>query len=74
VSRKHDHPLRPALATTEAELKTALDEVCEDTSINGRTTDELIQIEETLSIASDVAKQAISIRKRIRSDEPPPVA
>jgi hypothetical protein len=75
VAREDNHPLRPALVTKETDLKSALEEVCEDTQITGRTTDELIQIEETLSIASDAAKQAISIRKRIRADGPlPPVA
>jgi hypothetical protein len=61
--------------TREKDLQSALEEVCDDRKIEGRTTDELIQIEETLSIASETAKQAISLRKRIRSDEPlPPVA
>jgi hypothetical protein len=74
VSSNDKHPLRPALSSTEAELQSALDEVCDEPDIKGRTTDELIQIEETLSIAQQNAKQAISLRKRIRSDEPPAVA
>jgi hypothetical protein len=72
VPRKDDHPLRSNLNSTENELKSALEEVCDDTSVEKRTTDELIQMEETLSIANDAAKQAISLRKRIRSDEPLP--
>jgi hypothetical protein len=63
--------LRPALRSTEADLQSALEEVCENPTVSGRTTDELIRMEESLSIASDAAKQAISIRKKIRSDEPP---
>jgi hypothetical protein len=76
VKPKDKHPLRSELVTHERDLQSSLDEVCEDPKIGGRTTDELIQIEEDLSIASDAAKQAISIRKRIRADtEPlPPVA
>ena len=69
-----NHPLRPELVVREKDLQSALEEVCEETEIKGRTTDELIQIEETLSIAQETAKRAISLRKRIRSDEPPPVA
>jgi hypothetical protein len=70
VPRK-GHPLRPELTTREKDLQSALEEVCKDPKVQGRTTDELIQIEETLSIASETAKQAISLRKKIRSDEPP---
>jgi hypothetical protein len=76
VKPKDKHPLRPELASHETDLQSSLDEVCEDPNVSGRTTDELIKIEENLSIASDAAKQAISIRKRIRSDTDPlpPVA
>lgn len=69
-----DHPLRPELIGAEKDLKTALEEVCVETDVKKRTTDELIQIEETLSMASETAKQAISLRKRIKSDDPPQVA
>jgi hypothetical protein len=74
--QKEQHPLRPALREKEGELQAALDEVCVDPMVQTRTTDELIQIEETLAIASDAAKQAISIRKRIRADADaaPPLA
>ena len=72
-----DHPLRPHLQQTELQLQEALEEVCEDErEIQKRQTDELIRIEETLAIASDAAKRAISLRKRIgvdeaQEDEPP---
>lgn len=69
-----EHPLRPTLAATELQLKSALDEVCEDTEVQEQETDELIRIEETLAIASDAAKKAISLRQRIDADqEEPPV-
>jgi len=66
----HDehHPLRPALAATELQLQSALEEVCEETVIEEAPTDELIRIEETLAEASDAAKRAISLRRRIDSD------
>ena len=71
-----DHPLRPTLAQTELQLQSALEEVCEDMDVGQTATDELIRIEETLAIASEAAKQAISIRQRIDADhqEEPPVA
>ena len=62
------HPLRPALAATELQLQSALEEVCEETVIEEAPTDELIRIEETLAEASDAAKRAISLRRRIASD------
>jgi len=62
------HPLRPNLTATEQQLQSALEEVCEETVIEEAPTDELIRIEETLAVASDAAKRAISLRRRIDSD------
>lgn len=64
-----EHPLTPALAHTELQLQSALEEVCEDVSIPQAGTDELIRIEETLAIASEAAKRAISLRQRIDADQ-----
>jgi hypothetical protein len=66
----HDpsHPLRPTLQATELRLQEALDEVCEETVIPESTTDELILIEETLEIAHEEAKRAVSLRRKIRQD------
>ena len=71
-----EHPLSPVLTHTELQLQSALEEVCEDVAIPDTATDELIRIEETLAIASDAAKRAISLRKRIDADQEdvPPVA
>lgn len=71
-----EHPLSPALMNTELQLQSALEEVCEDVSIPQTDTDELIRIEETLAIATDAAKRAISLRKRIDADQGdvPPIA
>jgi hypothetical protein len=69
VSDYHpEHPLRPSLAATEERLQEALEEVCAETEIPEATTDELILIEETLEIAHQEAKQALSLRRRIKSD------
>jgi hypothetical protein len=69
------HPLKPQLDRLEERLETTLDEVCEDTSISEAETPELIRIEEALAYANQVAKQAVSLRRRIDADdEPPPLA
>jgi hypothetical protein len=66
--QNENHPLRHTLATTEGQLQEAIEQVCEDTVVKESTTDELIRIEETLAIAAETAKQAISLRRRIRTD------
>lgn len=75
-NREEEHPLRPTLAATELQLQNALEEVCDETVVQSVETDELIRIEESLAIASEAAKKAISIRQRIDadSDGDPPVA
>jgi hypothetical protein len=67
-NREDDHPLRPTLAATELQLQEALEEVCDELVVENVETDELIRVEESLAIASDAAKKAISIRKRIAAD------
>jgi hypothetical protein len=63
-----DHPLRPTLQATELRLQEALDEVCDEVVIPEANTDELILIEETLEIAHEEAKRAVSLRRKIRSE------
>ena len=69
MAHDEDHPLNPVLEHTELQLQAALEEVCEDPNIATTDTDELIKIEETLSLASQAAKHAISIRQRIDADQ-----
>ena len=70
------HPLHAQLERVEGRLETTLDEVCEEISITEAETSELIRIEEALAYANEVAKQAISLRRRIDAEEEPqpPVA
>jgi uncharacterized tellurite resistance protein B-like protein len=63
------HPLRDTLIATQASLQEALDEVCDDLSISESSTEELIRVEETLAYASDAAKQAISLRRRLDAEQ-----
>ena len=62
------HPLQPKLEQLEVRLETTLDEVCDETSISEAEASELIRIEEALAYASEVAKQAVSLRRRIDAD------
>jgi hypothetical protein len=69
------HPLHDKLTQLEGGLETTLEEVVEEVSISEAETSELIRIEEALAYANEVAKQAISLRRRIHADEDvPPVA
>lgn len=64
-------PVRGKLEQAEHRLQAALGEVCEDLSDSGvrkPDTGELIRIDETLAVASEAAKQAISLRRRLKSD------
>jgi hypothetical protein len=62
------HPLQLTLEQLEVRLEATLDGVCEEISISEAETSELIRIEEALAYASEVAKQAISLRRRIDAD------
>jgi hypothetical protein len=62
------HPLQAKLQQTEVRLETTLEEVCDEISISDAETSELIRIEEALAYANEVAKQAISLRRRIDAD------
>lgn len=61
-------PLRPELEELQHRLETTLVEVCEMPSASKLDTGELIRVEETLAIAAEAAKEAISLRRRLRSD------
>jgi hypothetical protein len=62
------HPIQPKLEQPDVRLQNRLDEVSEEISISEAETSELMQIEEALAYASEVTKQAISLRRRIDAD------
>jgi adenosine/AMP kinase len=69
------HPVQPKLEQLEGRLETTLQEVRDEISISDAETSELIRTEEALDYANEVAKQAISLRRRIDADhESPPLA
>ena len=59
-------PLRPMLKTTESQLAERLEEACGH-DVRGESTAELMRLEETLSDAARAAKQAVSLRRRLRT-------
>jgi hypothetical protein len=61
--------LRPQLVRAELSLKRALDEVCH-VNVRAANTGELIRIEEVLAIANEAAKEAVSVRRKLRQSEP----
>jgi hypothetical protein len=63
-----DEPLRPKLTDIEKQLDKTIDEVCEAPSAANLDTGELIRVEETLALAAEAAKEAVSLRRRMRVD------
>jgi len=60
--------LRPELRRVEERLEKTLEQVCDAPTTAELDTGELIRIEKTLALAADAAKQAVSLRRKLRSD------
>lgn len=65
--------LRPTLERAKRTLRSALGEACK-ADLERADTGELIRIEEVLAIANEAAKEAISVRRRLRSRPGRPAA
>lgn len=61
-------PLRPQLQRIEEKLQDSLEEVCDAPPVGQVNTGELIKMEESLAIAVEAAKEAVSIRRKLRDD------
>jgi hypothetical protein len=69
------HPPQPKLDQLEVRPEATLDKVSEEASIGEAETSELMRIEEALAYAREVAKQAVSLRRRIDAEgDAPPVS
>lgn len=66
MPEKESDVLRPQLVRAERSLKRALDEVCH-ADVAVANTGELIRLEEVLAIANEAAKEAVSVRRKLRS-------
>jgi hypothetical protein len=63
-------PLAPVLHLAEVELEARLHEACARQEVTTESTGELMRLEETLIEAARVAKQTVSLRRRIRTRTP----
>jgi hypothetical protein len=61
-------PLRPQLQKAEQQLDKTLAEVCETPTASRLDTGDLIRVEETLALATEAAKEAVSLRRKMRAD------
>lgn len=68
ASAPREEPLRPKLVDIERQLDQTLDEVCEAAEASKLDTGELIRVEETLALAAEAAKEAVSLRRRMHVD------
>lgn len=66
----HDEngPLRPKLQEVQQEIEERIQQVCHAPPVEKLDTGELIRYEENLAIAADRAKEAVSLRRRLRAD------
>ena len=60
--------LRPMLNEAHERLEEALGEACDAKPAKDETTGEMIRLEETLSVAAEAAKRAVSIRRRLHEE------
>lgn len=60
--------LQPQLRELETRLSAALADVCELPPPGKLNTGELIRVEETLAVATEAAKGAVSLRRKLRTD------
>ena len=68
MTHPHDpEPLRPLLKQAQSELTKHLDDACAHEDVDEESTAQLIQLEESLVDAAHAAKQAVSLRRRLRT-------
>ena len=69
-------PLKPKLQEAEQQLDRTLEEVCATPTAAARLdTGQLIRVEESLALAAEAAKEAVSLRRKLKADrdrESPP--
>jgi hypothetical protein len=62
-------PLRPKLQEAEQQLDRSLAEVCDTPTAASRLdTGQLIRVEESLALATQAAKEAVSLRRKLKTD------
>jgi hypothetical protein len=66
--QSREEPLHPKLQQVQRRLDQTLDEVCDAPPAEKLDTGELIRVEESLALAAEAAKEAVSLRRRMRVD------
>ena len=62
-------PLKPKLQEAEQQLDKTLEEVCATPTAASRLdTGQLIRVEESLALAAEAAKEAVSLRRKLKAD------
>lgn len=67
--KRTSDPLRLVLRSTEEQLDDRVEAVSDAKPSHEESTSELIQLEETLSSAQQKAKQLVTLRRKIESEE-----
>lgn len=67
--KRTSDPLRLVLRSTEEQLDDRVETVSDAKPSHEESTSELIQLEETLSSAQQKAKQLVTLRRKIESEE-----
>jgi hypothetical protein len=67
MTASDDESLQPKLERAQKALETALEEAC-GVDVRDVDTLELIHIDETLAVASQAAKEAVSVRLKLRME------
>ena len=67
--KRTSDPLRMVLRSTEEQLDDRVETVSDAKPSHEESTSELIQLEETLSSAQQKAKQLVTLRRKIESEE-----
>jgi hypothetical protein len=68
ASTSTNDSLRPQLQKAEQQLDHTLAEVCVTPEASRLDTGDLIRVEETLALATEAAKEAVSLRRKLRAD------
>ena len=70
----HEEPLQRELQSVTSKLDATIDRVCDARAdaegVRRLDTGELIRVEETLAVAAEIAKEAVTLRRKLRSAAP----
>ncbi|HEY2378435.1 MAG TPA: hypothetical protein VGH98_20820 [Gemmatimonadaceae bacterium] len=68
LTPKPAESLKPKLKEAEQQLDRTLEEVCDKATAADLDTGQLIRVEESLALAAEAAKEAVSLRRKLKAD------